>query len=235
MELEKIGVPGLDEIFKGGIMRGSSILVKGPPGIGKTILALQFLCAGAEKGEKSIFVTVEEELADLRERAKLIGLDIAKYEKAKLITLFKQEVTMRKPLSLAGPLGLVSKGKIKRLVLDSVTLFKYINEDEIAYRKSLLDLLTNMDNILFLATAEEKKSGVDNIDFTPEEYLFDVIIKMAKIRKGNTFEKTLYVAKSRGQDHLEEIFPYAIRKGGVNVYPKEIPFSLLEKDFVEKK
>ena len=92
-----------------------------------------------------------------------------------------------------------------------------------------------MKEVIFVAIAEDEKDGVDNVNFTAEDFLFDCVIKLIKIRKGNAFEKCLFVSKSRGQDHMENIFPYVIKEGGISVYPREIPFSLLEKDFREKK
>ncbi len=235
MDLEQFGVPGLDDIFKGGVQKNSTILVKGPPGVGKTILALQFLCYGAKKGQPGLFISVEEEISVLRERAKIIGLDLEAYEKKKLLFLLRQDVALRKPFTIAEPLKLITKEKIKRVVLDSLTLLHYINDSEIAYRRALLDLLANMNSTLFLSTAEEKKDGVDNIPFTPEDFLFDCVVKLAKIRKGHTFEKCIYALKTRGREHLEDIFPYTITKGGITVYPQEIPFSLIEKDFRDRK
>ena len=235
MNLEKIGVPGIDEVLNGGVIEKSNILIKGSPGVGKTILAMQFLLAGAKKGDAGIFICVEEKLDFIRNNIKLLGLDLDAFEKKKLIYMFKQNVDLKKPLSIADPMELIRKGKVKRVVLDSLTLFKYISKDEVAYRKELLDLLNNMKDVTFLAVAEDDKDGVDNVNFTAEDFLFDCVLKMVKIRKGNTFEKCLYVSKSRGQDHLESIFPYVIKDGGITVYPREIPFSLLEKDFREKK
>lgn len=235
MELVKIGVPGFDEVFKGGIIKNSAILVKGAPGSGKTIFSLQFIYEGAKMGQAGLFITVEEDLDIIRSYSKAMGMDLEKYEKKKLIFLVKQPVTLKRLVSIAVPYNLMKKRNIKRVVVDSLSLFRYMSEDEIAYRKEILNLLEDMNNVLFVATAEEKKEGVDNVDFTAEDYLFDSLIRMVKIRKGNTFERCAYVSKSRGQDHLTGIFPFNIQKGGLILYPKEIPFSLIEKDFMGKK
>ncbi len=234
MKIEKIGVQGLDDIFKGGLRENSSILVKGAPGVGKTIMALQFIYEGAKRGDVGIYITVEEDLDVLRESFKELGMDISKFEKQGLIRMIKQPVAFKKLFSFDIPMRLIETGKVKRVALDSLTLFKYITDNEIAYRKQLLDLLTDLKKVLFLATAEEKREGVDSYELTPEDYLFEALIKMLRIRKGNTFEKCLYVQKTRGQDHLVEIFPYSIKKNGLVVYPNEIPFSLIERDLREK-
>ena len=235
MELEKTGVPGLDDILKGGIRKNSSIIIKGGPGIGKTILALQFIVYGAEIGQPGIFISAEEELDDLRIYAESLGIDLEKYEKKKLIYLIKQPIALKRLMTISLPLDLMKKANIKRVVLDSLTLFKYGTEGELTYRKELLDLIDNMKSVLFIATAEEKRPSLDDEASAPEDYLFDGIIRMTKIRKGNNFERCLFIAKMRGQEHSLDIFPFSITEKGIVIHHKELPFSLLESSSQDKK
>ena len=141
MDFEKTGVPGLDEILKGGFKKNSSVIIKGGPGCGKTILALQFIWQGAKQGQVGVFISAEEELDDLREYSKTLGMDLEKYEKKKLIYLIKQPITLNKLISISVPLELIKKRNVKRVVLDSLSLFKYGTEGEITYRKELLYLM----------------------------------------------------------------------------------------------
>ena len=233
--LEKLGIPGLDEMFKGGLRRNCSVLVKGSPGTGKTILALQFIFEGARQGCPGVFITAEEELDNLRSYAHSLGMDIGAYEKKKMIYLIKQSVTLKKLISIATPLQLITSGKVKRVVLDSLTIFRYGTEDEKSYRKEILDLISNMKSVLFLATAEEKKDTLDFTDSDAEDYLFDGLIRMIKIRQGNNFERCIFVKKMRGQDHLTDIFPFTITNRGIAIHPKEIPFSLMGTNFKDEK
>ena len=154
-------------------------------------------------------------------------MDLEKYEKKKLIYLIKQPITLRKLISVSAPLELIRGKNVKRVVLDSLTLFKYSAEGELAYRKEVLDLISNMRSVVFLATAEEKRFGVDDAESTSDDYLFDGIIRMIKVRKTNNFERCIYVSKMRGQEHSMDVVPFSIKKNGITIYPKEIPFSLL--------
>ncbi len=235
MILEKTGIPGLDKMLKGGIKPNTSIILKGTPGTGKTILALQFIFEGAKQGQPGVFITAEEELDNLREYAKDLGMNIEEYEKKKLIYLIKQPIQLKKLISFATPLELISKGKVKRVVIDSLTLFKYSTEDEMAYRKEILNLIENMKNVLFIATAEEREENINKITTSAEDSLFDGIIRLIKVRKGNNFERCIFVPKMRGQDHLLDIYPFIIKKSGIEVYTEQIPFSLIESSFKEKK
>ena len=227
MDFEKSGVPGLDELLKGGLRKNSSIVVRGVPGTGKTILALQFILQGAKEGQPGIFISAEEDLDDLREYAKSLGMDLEKYESRKLIYLIKQPIALTKLVSIPLPLELVRKRKIKRVVLDSLSLFKYGTEGKLTYRKELIYLINNMKSVLFLATAEDRGFGIDKNESTTEDSLFDGIIRLIRVRKGNTFERCIYIIKMRGQEHLIDIFPFNIMKKGITIYPNQIPFSLV--------
>jgi len=84
-----------------------------------------------------------------------------------------------------------------------------------------------MKNVTLLATAEARSFQIDNIHFLPEDFLFDGIIFLTKLRQQAAFERVLHVGKMRGQDHLINIFPFNIGNGGVTVYPDQLPFALI--------
>ena len=228
------GVKNLDLICKGGFKVGSSILVTGVPGAGKTIFALQFAYEGAKNGEPTLMVLTEESADSVRGYAKGMGLDLTEYEKKGLITLVEQKVFGGKIISMEAPMTVIRKNKVKRVVLDSLTIFEYIfklSSDE--YKKGLLQFIhdiKSVDSITLLAVSERPTTSLDNFHYKPEDSLFDGIIFLTKIRKGASFERCLNISKLRGQEHGLDIYPFNIGKGGITVYPKELPFSLMEND-----
>jgi KaiC/GvpD/RAD55 family RecA-like ATPase len=228
----EVGIPGLDEVLKGGVREGASVLITGPPGTGKTILGIQFIVEGAKKGEAGIYITSEETIDDLRLYAEALGLDMKKFEKEGLITLIQQSILPKKLMSIATPLTIIKSKKIKRVVLDSITLFEYMHvSGEMDYRKEVLDFVLKMkeSNVTLLTIAEKSIANINDIEYKPEDFLFEGLIVMTKIRKAQSFEHCLYVAKMRGQDHLKTIVPFKIGAKGIEVYPKQLPFSLMEK------
>src|SRR2546423_8993217 len=70
------GVTGLDEVLMGGLIPARAYLVRGGPGVGKTMLGLHFLAAGAANGDHPLFVTLEESEQQIRQDAKTVGLDL---------------------------------------------------------------------------------------------------------------------------------------------------------------
>lgn len=233
--MEKIatGIPGFDDILKGGINENSSVLITGGPGTGKSILCLQFIHEGAKKGEAGVYITSEEDEDSLRDYARELGMDIEKYEKQGLIHLVKQSISNKKLVSIATPVDIIKKDYVKRVVLDSLTLFQYTHiAGDYDYRKEVVEFLKLMKElkVTLLATSEKVRTNLDHFEYRPEDFLFNGLIVMTKIRKASTFERCIYVAKMRGQEHLVDIFPFTINHGGIKIFTKQIPFSLIEQD-----
>lgn len=235
----KTGIPGLDEIFKGGINENSSLLVTGAPGTGKTIFSLQFLLEGARKKEHGIFITTDEDIEAVKQYANSLsfGSQLEEFEKNGLITLIKQSVSAKKLVSIATPLEIIKKKKVKRVVLDSLSLFEFTCPTEADFRKEVLDFIVRMKEagVTLLITSERETTNIDEIEYQPEDFLFQGLVILTRIRKGNSFERCLHVAKMRGQEVLIDIYPFNIEKGGIKVFPKQLPFSLIEKDIKEAK
>lgn len=226
----KTGIPGLDEILKGGIREKSAVLVSGGPGTGKTILAMQFLAEGAKNGEAGMYILYDTEKEELLDYAQDLGIDLRKYEN-KSIFVVKQPLLVQKTPSLAIPLQLLRDKKIKRVVLDSLTMFSYVHvTEDRSYRAEIVTFLDRMKNVTLIATSEASGSYFEAVSYKPEDFLFDGIIFMAKIRQEASFERVLHVAKMRGQEHLMNIYPVSVSEGGIKVYPDQLPFSLMGKE-----
>ncbi|MDP2908564.1 MAG: ATPase domain-containing protein [Nanoarchaeota archaeon] len=237
MEKVKFGIPGLDEILKGGVKEGSTILITGVPGTGKSIAAMQFIYNNALKGIPGIFITSEENMTSLRENMLNLGLKIEALEKKGLMTIVEQSITSGGMISIEAPLKLITQKKIKRVAMDSLTLFEFVyggstNE----FRKGIISFIKQMKEagVTLVVTSERDTSEVDGMKFKPEDFIFDGLIILSMIRKGSSFERVIHVNKMRGQEHMIDVFPFQIGEGGLKVFPKQIPFSLIEQDVLKK-
>ncbi|HIG93636.1 TPA: hypothetical protein HA242_06165 [Candidatus Woesearchaeota archaeon] len=229
------GVPGLDQILKGGIREKSSFLVSGGPGTGKSIFGMQFLIAGAERGEKGLAILYDTEPEQYLIYAATLGINLEKYVKSGLITLLKEPLMLRKVPTLAPPLEIIQTKKIKRVALDSLSIFSYIYiSDDREYRSKVMSFLYYMRDVTLLATVEALEFDIDELKFRPEHFLFDGVVFLTKVRVEASFERVLHVAKMRGQEHLMNIYPFTIGKGGITVYPDQLPFSLMNNEGLKK-
>jgi KaiC/GvpD/RAD55 family RecA-like ATPase len=225
----KTGIKGLDKILKGGLRKESSIILTGGPGTGKTIMGIQFLIEGAKNGEVGIYVFYDSSIEDFLLFADEIGLSLRKYIEKGLIFVTKQPLLMKRIVSLIAPLDLIRSKKAKRVVLDSLTTFSYIHvANEREYRKTIIDFLDKTRDVTLLAISESNRDSVLDQNFKTEDFLFDGLIMLSKIRQESTFERVLHVSKMRGQDHMVDIFPFFIKQGGVEVFPNQLPFALVE-------
>lgn len=239
MPIEKIrtGVPGLDRVLKGGLRKNTTLLITGSPGTGKTIMALQFIYNGAKQfGEKGIFISTEENAAELRAYAGELGMDLEKYEKTGKLFLFEERVEFLKGglASIQGLIDMIKTKKIQRVALDSIIFFEYLyqrTKNEMDYRRHVILFLRKLKDagVTFLTISERKITDLDKLEYNMLDFIFEGFIITSRIRKGSYFERIMTVAKLRGQDHSLEVYPINIGKGGVKVMSDQIPFSLSEK------
>lgn len=235
MELKKIktGIPGLDDVLKGGLLENQCILFTGAPGTGKSIAALQFLYYGAKNNEPGLIIISEGSIDSFKTNASSLGIDVEEFEKKGLITIIEQSVTAGRIISMDVPINVIKKKNIKRVVLDSLTIFEYVYSDGIKeFKRGIMQFITLMKKlkISFIATAENAVANLDDFEFKEEDFLFDGVVIFIRVRKGATFERCITIPKMRSQEHLLDIYPISIGKGGIKVLVNEIPFSLTEKE-----
>ncbi|GAI86112.1 unnamed protein product, partial [marine sediment metagenome] len=137
------GIVGLDPLIEGGFERGSSILLVGSSGTGKTLFAQQFLYYGAkEYNEPSIFISFEEERDTLYRHSASFGWDFEALEKKGLFKVLEYKPHQVEKLMAEG--GGTIKDQIramgaKRLVVDSITSYALLFKDEYQKRENILD------------------------------------------------------------------------------------------------
>ena len=85
------GVPGMDSLIEGGLIRNSSVLLRGKAGTGKTIFALQYLLHGAQNGEPGVLLSIEETKRDLYREAAKFGWDLESAEEAGDIAIIERQ------------------------------------------------------------------------------------------------------------------------------------------------
>ncbi|MBN1793047.1 Flp pilus assembly complex ATPase component TadA [Candidatus Woesearchaeota archaeon] len=236
------GVPGFDEMIDGGIPSGTSILVSGGPGSGKTTFCIQMLGAAAERGEKCLFMTFEENEEQLMEHMESYGLDPRKYIESGNLIIQRQDpfkVSRMVEALLAHARGellididkiidIIPRGfKPDRVVIDSLSaIAAAFSESSTAYRvyvTQLIKLLERTGATSFLIGEMQgvEKSGHGFV----EEFLADGVIIFYNLQKGNIKQSALEILKMRAVNHEKKIVPFEFVPGkGIIVYPLERTF-----------
>jgi circadian clock protein KaiC len=222
-----IGVAGLDHIVLGGIERQHIYLVEGTPGSGKTTLALQFLLEGVRQGESCLYVTLSETERELRRMAQSHGWSLDGITILEVIPLEAdpdQQQGMIHPSDLefdqtvAVIIEHVRKLSPDRVVVDALTELRLLAQDTLAYRRQILTLKH------FFARSESTVLALDDLTETmPGLHLHSLVhgvVSMEQRRMSyGVVRRRLSVLKLRGSDFRSGYHDYAIRTGGLVVYP----------------
>ena len=244
IERIKVGVPGFDELITEGIPKGSSVLISGGPGTGKTTFCLQLIKNAADNGENCLYLTFEEEPVKLKQHMNNYGWDSIKLEKeGKLIIKKMQSFDLSRSVEAllakaSGELtielneieGIIPRGfKPSRIVLDSLSAvaaaFTGREEGYRIYIEQLFNLFKSIGATSFLITEIEQetkkysRSGV-------EEFLADAVLVFYNIRQKSVRLNALEILKIRGTEHQKKIVPFKILSNqGITVYPREEVFT----------
>ncbi len=224
MELVKTGVEGLDELLGGGVPKGHVVTILGGFGTGKTTLSLQFIKEGLERGEKCIFITLEETDESIRENAKSFGWDLERFKGESLSLVKLEPADMKSTLTkVRSELpSYIKKFGAERIVLDSVSLLSMMFPDEGERRTHLFDLCQLMRNsgATSLLTAESKDENPRSSKDGLVEYVSDGVISLQiQDTKGSSdVQLVIQVVKMRRLGHSRRLKPYTITSDGIIVH-----------------
>lgn len=227
------GVAGLDAMLHGGIPKGHVVLLTGLPGTGKTCLALQFLLTGVARGEKGLFLSLEEEVSALSESAKGFGWPIEPALAEKKLTLLRLD-----PKETKGNLHRIQSDlpkelasmHLSRIVVDSVSLLNMLSDDEPSRRATLFALAAACRGagatVIFTAEADPVHPEVTRDGLA--EYVADGVILLGYSRgaDGQKIGLALRILKMRRTAHARSVQPYAIRGNGLEVDAQAVDFGL---------
>ncbi len=217
------GCRGLDEMLSGGFLQGSAILVRGAPGTGKTLLAMQYLVHGATQcNEPGLFISFEEFPQSLHRDAQSLGWDLARLEKeGKLHMMFTSPQVLLTSLQI--PTSQINRmlleNDIQRVVLDSVSHFRRLSDDPQELRKiynSLVNALKR-EEMTSILIGEESRSNQACEERGRLSFVVDGIILLRYIEIDSAIQRGMVVLKMRGSDHIKEIRSYEIERGGIKV------------------
>ncbi|MGC1121507.1 MAG: ATPase domain-containing protein [Candidatus Methanofastidiosia archaeon] len=220
----KTGIEELDSKLGGGFYRGSTVVVSGPPAVGKTILGLQFLFNGARKfGEKGAYITLSEPVSKTMTFCeKLNFYDSSLVEDGMVTFMDLGPIMMRHNIDVRSVLhevGLLMERILpERIVVDPITIISFAVRDAYESRIAILRMagvISSMSSTSILISEANEMTG---IPFFPiEEFVADAVVRMA-VQQGDMakeFERMMQIRKLRGSDHERKWIRYSITEGGI--------------------
>ncbi len=215
------GIPELDHMVGGkGYFRGSSVLISGSPGTGKTTFASYFVSASCSRGEKTLYLAFEESRDQIVRNMESIGIDLKP-----CITKGLLRVEASRPTVFGLETHLVRIHKIVRefeprvIVIDPITNFRTIGTaSEIqSMLVRLVDYLKTQE-ITALFTALEKYSREESEQEIGVSSVMDTWIRLLDMRKDGERRNGILVIKARGMGHEKQLRNFDIDDNGVQIY-----------------
>ncbi len=228
------GITGLDNILEGGIPRGNMVLVSGSVGTGKTTLCLEFLVRGAERGERSLFLSVTESSTkliqnlstfeffrrDLVDQGSLVFVDLpAVYDR---LGLGKEELSSEEVDILIRTISdLVRSLGVKRLVLDSLTSVCYRFRKDEQIRDFMLRLGQELSDVrcTSLLVSEIGPNPARYSLHGVEEAIVDGVILLWNTRRFGDIVRVVQVVKMRGTAHSRAQYVLDLTSIGILMAP----------------
>lgn len=217
--LVSTGVPALDHMLRGGIARGSALLVTGPSGAGKTLLSLQFI-AHSTLDEPGLFLSFFEARAQLRATASSIGIDLEALERSGAVSMEWRAPTEILIDEVAHDLlHMIRERGIRRLAIDGLAGF----EQNLVYPNRWARFLTALGNALrelgvtvlytrASPSAEDVSNALQMPDVSP---LVENVVTLRRMERNETVQRLVSVVKVRDRDPDMRLTPYVINEKGL--------------------
>ncbi|HUI13369.1 MAG TPA: ATPase domain-containing protein [Xanthobacteraceae bacterium] len=221
-ELLHSGIAELDQLLGGGVNTGSSTLVIGPAGTGKSLLTLHYLAAAVARGERGALFVFDEELGLLFARAKDLGIDLQAMRESKKLFIEQMDAAELSPGEFSHRVrNCVDRENIRTVVVDSLNGYQAAMPEEqylILHIHELLQYLNRQGAATFLTVAQHGMMGdmKQPIDVT---YLADSVIMLRYFEALGRVRRAISVIKKRTGSHEDTIREFRITDRGIEVGP----------------
>ncbi len=211
-------IPELDQLLGGGIEQGSSALVLGPAGTGKSTFALQFLIAAVRRGERGALFVFDEELGLLFDRTRAMGYDLEAMRDAGSLHVEQVDAAEQSPGEFAHRVRQrVAEADARTVVIDSLNGYQAAMPEErslVLHIHELLQYLNRQGATTFLTVAQHGLVGDMRapVDVT---YLADTVILLRYFEAIGRVRRAVSIIKKRSGAHEETIREFRIGNHGL--------------------
>jgi circadian clock protein KaiC len=215
------GIPGLDGMLNGGLIKDSTNLIVGSAGTGKTTLATQFIVSGSLDGEPGVIVALEESPDQIRRNMASFGWDLTAMEDKGLLKLVSLS-----PIDLCpGEMAYMIKDACestgaRRIMIDSISGVRSMFTDSsklITYLQQLAHYLKAREITSIFIYDMPDLMGSSRLTVEGFSEVMDSVVMLRYVEIASEMKKAVSVLKIRGSDHDKEIREFKVGKGGIEV------------------
>jgi len=210
------GIPGLDEMFHGGPLRGTTTLIAGDPGVGKTVTSLHFLLNGAVQGEPGAYISFQEDPSQLAQIARNFGFDVDRLQAEGLVEMFyASPVELDVNEHVLQMMDAIERVGARRVVIDSVSDFEAgTRRDEDRFFNYIYSLVQWFKNqgITAMVTYEVARMFGAEVTLTGRgvSHIADNLLLLRYVPAGTEITRAIAVLSTRGSAHSREVREYLI-------------------------
>ena len=209
------GVDALDSILEDRYRPGSSTLVLGPSGIGKTVLGLQFACADAGRRGDSIFAMLEENPSQIATAAASFGWSL---EESRVRLMYRSAVDLYLDEWVYDLLELMDSSEAGRVFIDGLGNLRAASADPLRFREYLYSLVQRCSRQgvnLMMSVETPELFGVTRLSDMPLFQLVDNVVLLHFVRRDGEYRRAMTVTKSRAMRTEPRIREYTIGSSGL--------------------
>jgi circadian clock protein KaiC len=217
-EVVPTGIAGLDAMLSpGGFFRGSSVLISGVAGTGKTTISSYVIDAACARGERAMSFVFEESGAQICRNARSVGLDLARHVESGLLRFEAARPTLYGlETHLARMHRDIERFKPSLVVIDPISALRGPATELQATLLRMVDMLKSR-GITALFTTLRTDSGIDERSDLGLSSLMDAWIKLLDVEANGERTRTLYVIKARGMSHSNQVREFQMSASGVRL------------------
>jgi circadian clock protein KaiC len=219
LERTSTGVDGLDAIMGGGVWRGSTTLLVGPTGAGKSTVGLQFALEAHRRGEPALFVNFQENPSQVQRMVRALGTDPDRACQTGFYHLYTSPVELQIDSVIIEIFNFIETAGVRRVVIDAVGDLSTAASDPQRLHDFLYSLVQhfvvrNVTTLLNLESALGISGGRD--EQQRWSYMSDNVLLLERAETGGA-ERTIRVIKTRNSDHDPLPHGVEIRRDGLHV------------------
>jgi circadian clock protein KaiC len=217
-EIVSSGIAGLDAMLRyNGFFRGSSILLSGIAGTGKTSMASHFISAACARGERCMYFLFEESAAEVCRNVRSIGIDLQTHVESGLLRFEQSRPSLYGlEMHLARMYRDLDQFRPAVVAIDPISAFRGPETEVRAALLRMLDLLKSRGITALFTSLRTDGSLLDGTDQGLSS-LMDSWIRLAYVEENGERNRVLYIIKSRGSSHSNQLREYRMTDSGIEL------------------